>query len=626
MTANGLEVLKNRYLRRKLTGELESPYELFRRVAKCVADAEINFSTPESDIQSLAEQFFEVMRQGMFLPNSPALMNGGFKDGMLSACFVLPVNDSIDSIFDAIKHTALIQKAGGGPGFDFSQLRPKGDLVASSGGHTSGPLAFLRVFSEATNAIQQGAFRRGANMGIMRVDHPDILNFIRVKKDLGLLTNFNLSVGVTSSFMRLLNEEPDFIHQVRNPRTGKVYALKHEKQSISVSSLFGQMVDLAWENGEPGLIFLDQINLANPTAHLGDMSATNACGEQPLMPYESCNLGSINLSHPRLIQMKGTSPRFNWKCLGELTGLAVRFLDNIIEANEYPFPELTDAALGNRKIGLGVMGFADLLYKLGIPYDSEEALHFGGSLMRSIQLTSHEASRQLALKRGVFRNWKGSIWEKRGLPMRNACTTCVAPTGSISIIAGCSGGIEPNFALSFQRNIMEGQPLLEINGVFEQTARTEDFYSEKLMKEIALRKGSIQGLGSITPDIERIFVTSHDIAPKWHVRMQAAFQEYCDAAVSKTVNLPHDASPTHVKEIFLQAHLLGCKGVTVYRDGCRLDQPMAAMENNATVKTDKPDSRDRSAFQMSCVCGAQWTAEQSCGKCPTCGQSVCGLA
>lgn len=567
-------VLQSRYLRRDSNGQLnETPGALFRRVANTVAAAERNYGVPQGQVEQKAGEFYNLMARGIFMPNSPTLMNAGRAQGILSACFVLPVEDSIEGIFTSVLHAALIQKAGGGTGYSFSRLRPKGDRVASSGGVTSGPMAFMTVFSGATSAIQQGAFRRGANMGVLRVDHPDIIEFINAKRDVTRLTNFNLSVAITDDFMRQVLESPDQEHMVRNPRGGAWKPLRKEQDGVwKVGEVFDLIVKHAWETGEPGVIFIDRINVANPTPQLGGIEATNPCGEQPLLPYESCNLGSINLS--KFITQTPVGPSFDAVGFAQVVPVAVRFLDDVIDANYYPIPECEHVAKGNRKIGLGVMGFADLLVQLGVPYDSDEVLAVAERVMSMLSEVSHDASRRLAQEKGTFPNWEKSTWGEAGTPMRNAATTTIAPTGSVSIIADCSGGIEPLFSVVFERNVLNGQRILEINKHFANVAKQRGFYSDALLRKIHER-GSLQGLDEVPKDIQKVFVTAHDVSADAHVRMQAAFQKHCDAAVSKTVNLPHDAEVEEVRHVFLTAHKLGCKGVTVYRDKCREDQPMA---------------------------------------------------
>jgi len=575
ISGNAQTVLAARYLKKDKTGKvIETAEELFNRVATAVSSAEKNYGLSDSAIETVRDAFYEMMATGDFMPNSPTLMNAGRSMGMLSACFVLPVEDSIDGIFNSIKNTALIQKAGGGTGFSFSRLRPEGDMVASSGGTTSGPLSFIRVFSEATNAIQQGAFRRGANMGIMRIDHPNVIKFINAKEDLTKLTNFNLSISITDEFMKQVKDSPQADHMVRNPRTGKLgNLLKDNGDSWKVGEVFDVIINRAWKTGEPGVIFIDRINRDNPTPAIGEIEATNPCGEQPLLPYESCNLGSINILK---FVKKGADGRnvFDFDRFGRVVQLATRFLDDIIDINQFPIPEIAEMTRGNRKIGLGVMGFADALYALGIPYNSDEGIAMGERVMAALNNESHAASQKLAEERGVFPNWNKSVWEQKGIRIRNACTTTVAPTGTISIIAGCSGGIEPLFSLVFYRNVLDGKRLIEVNEQFEQTAKRRGFYSAEIMEQIA-SKGSLRDIKGIPDDVKQVFVTARDISPENHIRMQAAFQKACDSSISKTINFENNATESDVRNIFVLAFEQGCKGVTVYRDGCRENQPMA---------------------------------------------------
>ena len=579
LTPNSLKVLEARYLKKDKTGKVvETPEELFRRVAQAVAGAEKTTSQlSEQAIEQIEEQFYQLMVKGLFMPNSPTLMNAGREMGMLSACFVLPVEDSIDGIFSSIKNTALIQKAGGGTGFDFSFLRPAGDIVSTSGGTTSGPLSFIEVFSKATDAIQQGAFRRGANMGIMSITHPDVVTFINYKEDLSRLNNYNISISITDEFMHQLKKDPAQIHHVTNPRTGKSFPLeKKEKPGTywTCGELFDLIVKRAWNTGEPGLIFIDRINRDNPTPHLGKMTATNPCGEQPLLPYEACNLGSINLG--KFIDFTSTGEAvFNWKGYREVIELSIRFLDDVVDVNNYPIEEIARMCRGNRKVGLGVMGFADALYLLGIPYNSEQGVAFAEEVMAFLQKESHVASEKLAEEKGVFPNWEGSVWQtQHNRKMRNACTTTIAPTGTISIIANCSGGIEPLFSLAFYRNVLNGERLVEVNEHFKKVAQEKSFYSDKLMEELA-QKGTLAKCDGIPAEIKKVFVCAHDITPHWHIKMQAAFQCHCDASISKTTNFSHSATEADVRKIYEMAFEYDLKGITVYRDGCRKNQPMA---------------------------------------------------
>jgi len=558
LSQNAEILLRSRYLKRNPRGEIiETPEKLFRRVARFVAKADI-FYDPHADAEETSEAFFQLMVNLDFLPNSPTLMNAGRKLGQLSACFVLPVNDSIRSIFETLKHTAIIHQSGGGTGFSFSKLRPKNDLVRSTMGKASGPISFMEVFDCATEAIKQGGTRRGANMGVIRCDHPDIVDFIQSKRDRKRLQNFNISVAVSDDFMRCVREGCSF--NTVNPRTGQPVG------SLRAAEVFEKMVESAWETGDPGLLFLDRINRDNPTPHLGAIESTNPCGEQPLLPYESCNLGSINLSH----FVTDGVPDF--ERLRKTIWLAVHFLDNVIDVNKFPLPQIKRMTRGNRKIGLGIMGFADFLILLGVPYDSEKALQLADEVMAFIQTEADRASEELAQKRGPFPNFRGSLYDRTGRkPIRNATRTTIAPTGSISIIAGASSGIEPLFAPIFDRHILENEVLLEIHPVFETLAQKEGFFEIHLLERIA-RTGSVQGIPEIPEKIRSLFKTAHEIPAEWHVQMQAAFQKHTDNAVSKTINFPADAQPEAIRDAFLLAHELGCKGITVYRDRSRTRQ------------------------------------------------------
>lgn len=555
---NAIRVLERRYLQRDENGHVvETPRELFRRVAQAVAGAETNFDS-DADVEKIEEQFFHLLNNLEFLPNSPTLMNAGTTLGQLSACFVLPVEDSIIDIFEALKNAAIIHQSGGGTGFSFSRLRPRGDVVRSTKGIASGPVSFMAVFNMATGVMKQGGKRRGANMGVLNAGHPDISEFILAKSDEAAFANFNLSVAVTDEFMDAVSQEGSW--PLINPRTGS------EMRLVNARELFDIIVNNAWRTGEPGLIFLDEINRHNPTPHEGYIEATNPCGELPLLPYESCNLGSVNLA-----QMVSNG-EIEWDKLERTVNLAVHFLDNVIEANDFPLPAIERVTKGNRKVGLGVMGFADALAKLGIPYDSEAGLDMAERIMRFISEQARQASAMLAAKRGSYPNFSGSIHDHPGASgLRNASLISIAPTGSISIIAGCSSGIEPLFAIAFVRNVMEGTRLLEVNPIFEQTARDRGFFSQELMEEVA-RRGTLRGIAGIPEDVRRVFVTDQDIETEWHVRMQASFQKYTDNSVSKTVNLPAEASPEQIRRVYTLAHELGCKGVTVYRYGSRKQQ------------------------------------------------------
>ena len=555
LTVNAMEVLKARYLLRDEQENLiENPSQLFNRVAKAVGKVDATYGENAAKTE---EKFNQMMAKLEFLPNTPTLFNAGTPIGQLSACFVLPVQDSLEHIFNTVKNMALIEQTGGGVGFDFSQLRPKGDIVKSTKGVASGPVSFMRVFDTATEVIKAGGKRRGAMMAILRVDHPDVIEFITAKQNPAFLSNFNVSVAVTDEFMQSVETDGEF--WLVNPRNNE------RVKKLKARELWNLIARSAWASGDPGVVFIDEINRHNPTPEVGEIESTNPCGEQPLLPYESCNLGSINLS------MMVSDGRLDWEKLRETVRNAVHFLDNVVDANIYPLKEITEITRANRKIGLGVMGLADMLVMLGIPYDSEEALKLGEQIMSFTEDEAHKKDSEIAAKRGSFPNFKGSTLEGEYNAFRNATVTTVAPTGTISIIAGCSSGIEPLFAVSFMRNVLSGARLFETNYLFEQMAKDRGFYSAELFEEIA-RTGSVQKIDDVPDDVKRVFVTALDIEPIWHIRMQAVFQKHTDNAVSKTVNLPNDAKPEDVREIFDMAWKLRCKGVTVFRYGSKPEQ------------------------------------------------------
>jgi ribonucleoside-diphosphate reductase alpha chain len=565
LTENALRVLEKRYLKKDKTGQvIETPEEMFRRVAQAIASAELIYDA-SADIKAQANEFYQLMANLEFLPNSPTLMNAGRELGQLSACFVLPIDDSMESIFDAVKFTALIHKSGGGTGFSFSRLRPETDRVGSTGGVASGPVSFMRAFDTATDVIKQGGMRRGANMAILNIDHPDILKFITAKEDPKAFTNFNLSVAVTEGFMEAFKADADY--NLINPHTMEVQA------KVKAREVFDKIVTMAWKTGDPGIVFIDQINRYNPTPQLGNIESTNPCGEQPLLPYESCNLGSINLSR-MLRKIKGTN-EIDYTKLAKTVKIAVRFLDNVIDVNKFPLNQIEEMTKKTRKIGLGIMGFADMLIQLGIPYDSEKALVIAENIMYFINEEAVKASAELAEERGVFPAFEGSIYDTPGgKRVRNAACTTIAPTGTLSIIAGCSSGIEPLFALSYIHNILDGAQLIETNPYFEEAARSGGFYSEELMQQLATGT-QLHTLKNVPVDIKRLFVTAHEISPEWHVRMQAAFQKSTHNAVSKTVNFPHQATKEDIAKVYMMAYELELKGITIYRDRSRESQPLS---------------------------------------------------
>ena len=601
ISKNAQIILEKRYLKKDQNGKaVETPEALFSRVAKGIAAADACFD-PQAGTQKTEKKFLTLMGDMRFLPNSPTLMNAGRKLGQLAACFVLPIDDSMDSIFDTLKHAAIIHKTGGGTGFSFSRIRPENDMVLSTAGISSGPISFMSVFDVATETVKQGGTRRGANMGVLRVDHPDIEAFITAKTDHSRLNNFNVSVAITRRFMDALENGADY--DLINPRTGK------SVKSVSAVKIFNDIVHSAWQSGEPGVIFIDRINENNPVPQLGDIEATNPCGEQPLLPYESCTLGSINLS--KMV----TRHYLNENRLKQTVHDAVHFLDNVVEINQYPLPIIEKMSKGTRKIGLGVMGFADMLIKLGIPYDSEEAVSCAESTMGLISKESKAASAALAKKRGNFPNYEESRFDHPSTPnMRNATTTTIAPTGTISIIAGTSSGIEPLFAIAHVRHVLEGKQLTEIHPLFLKAAKKEGVYNKTLADEIAAR-GSIQAIEGIPDHMKRLFRTSHDISAEWHIRIQAAFQKFTDNAVSKTVNFPADATVEDVEKVYRLAHEIECRGVTIYRYGSRDKQVLnIGSEKQQTTKISprpRPVRTQGTTERISTGCGKLYVTVNS---------------
>ncbi len=605
LSLNALKVLERRYLIKDELGRpVETPRELFERVANNIALADKKYDE-KADIERSAEEFYNLMTSFLFIPNSPTLMNAGTKLQQLAACFVLPVGDTISEIFDAVKYTALIHKTGGGTGFSFSRLRPKNDVVQSTGGIASGPLSFMRVFDVATDVIKQGGKRRGANMGILRYDHPDIFDFITAKSNEGVLSNFNISVGITEDFMKAVQngEEIDLI----NPRDGK------SVRKVKASVIFDLLVYNAWKSGDPGIIFLDRLDRDNPTPHIGHIESTNPCGEQPLLPYEACNLGSINLSK------MARNGSIDYELLKDVVHKSVHFLDNVIDMSRFPLKQITNMVNGNRKIGLGVMGFADLLIQLNVAYNSEKALEVAEEIMKFIATEAKKKSQELAKIRGPFPNFKGSVFDMKGEPpIRNATLTTIAPTGTISIIGNCSSGIEPLFAVVYVRNVMEGTELLEVNNYFEDIAKKQGFYSDDLMREVA-KTGSLHDIRGIPEKVKRLFVTAHDIEPEWHVRMQAAFQKYVDNAVSKTVNLPYYATPHDVEKIYILGYELGVKGITVYRDRSKSEQVIYMGSNyNDIPNTNKEVNSRNVRYGVNLGNGLVRVDSEYSGGCETC--------
>lgn len=569
---NTILVLERRYLKKDEKGQtIESTSQMFRRIAKSMAEVERQYVKTDAQIANYENEFYQLMTNLEFIPNSPTLMNAGTMFKQLSACFVLPIEDSIESIFDTLKAAAIIHKTGGGTGFSFSRLRPKRDVVRTTGGVASGAISFARIYDTATEVMKQGGRRRGANMGVLQVDHPEIMDFIVAKEREGVLRNFNLSVAATDKFMKAVEEDRDFA--LINPRNLQTV------ETLKARAIWNLLIMMAWKNGEPGIIFLDTINRHNPTPKLGRMETTNPCGEQPLLPYESCNLGSIDVS-----KFAAEDGKIDWERLRKTVRLAVRFLDNVIDANVYTLPEIEKTTKGNRKIGLGVMGFADMLIKMGIQYNTEEGLQTGETLMKFINTEARKTSVELGKEKGNFPNFSESIWAKQFKTMRNATVTTIAPTGTISIIANCSQGIEPLFAIVYIREVAEsfGRSLVEVNPLFESIAVREGFYSEELMKKIA-KKTSIQDVEEIPERVRHLFVVAHNMQAEWHIRMQATFQKHTDNAVSKTTNFPNSATPDDIDKTYWLAYTLGCKGVTVYRHGSREKQILRPIESEGTL-------------------------------------------
>lgn len=630
LSENAIKVLEKRYLKRDKDGNcVEKPADMFRRVADAIAAGDLKYGASADEVKKLSDRFYNAITHRYFMPNSPTLMNAGRELGQLAACFVLPVEDSLESIFETIKNTALIHKSGGGTGFSFSRLRPKNSVVRSTMGVSSGPVSFMEVFNAATEAVKQGGTRRGANMGILRVDHPDILDFIECKSDNNKLNNFNISIAVTDKFMEAYKNGTDY--DLVNPQNNQVVG------RLSAKKVFDMIVDGAWRNGEPGIVFIDKMNADNPTPLIGEIESTNPCGEVPLLPYEACNLGSINLG---LMVKDG---KVDWDLLADTTRTAIRFLDNVIAVNNYPLPQISEMVQNNRKIGLGVMGWADMLMKMGISYNSTEGTKLAAQVMEFIDYESKCESIELSKERGRFNNFKGSVYDRKDYlynkykgksagivsdeqwkeldeqiekyGIRNATTTCIAPTGTISMIASASGGVEPLFGLVFSRLIMDGTEMLEVNPIFKDYMIQHGLYSEDLMKKIA-KDGSIAHVDGIANEIKHIFATAHDVSPYWHVKMQAAFQLHTDNAVSKTVNFEEHATRDDIKEAYILAYENDLKGITVYRNNSRQFQPM----NLDAKKKEEPKVEVQPVVEE--VKDEEPTGEIKTVKCPECGNEI----
>ena len=640
LSENAIKVLEKRYLKRDKDGNcIETPADMFRRVSDTLASADSKFGKSEAEVKQLADEFYTAITNRYFMPNSPTLMNAGRELGQLAACFVLPVDDSLEDIFETVKNTALIHKSGGGTGFSFSRLRPKNDVVRSTMGVSSGPVSFMEVFNAATEAVKQGGTRRGANMGILRVDHPDILDFIDCKSDNNRLNNFNISVAITDKFMDayLKGKDYDLIHPNTKQSVGK----------LNAKEVFDKIIDGAWRNGEPGIVFIDTMNSDNPTPQVGAIESTNPCGEVPLLPYEACNLGSINLS--RMVKEENGKSVVNWDLLAKTTRTAIRFLDNVIEINNYPLPQISEMVRNNRKIGLGVMGWADMLMKMGISYASEEGTKLASQVIEFIDYESKCESIELSKKRGRFKNFKGSIYDHENYlynkykgksagiisdekwkeldeqikkyGIRNATTTCIAPTGTISMIASASGGIEPLFGLVFSRLIMDGTEMLEVNEIFKNYMISHGLYSEELMKKIAI-DGSVAHIDEIPDDVKKIFVTAHDVSPYWHVKMQAAFQLHTDNAVSKTVNFVESATREDIEEAYVLAYKNHLKGITVYRNNSRFFQPMNLDKKVEEKKEEVPEVEEIVENPVEETEEYNPTGEVKTIICPECGNKI----